>query len=130
MLRPIRPPQFSFEQRRGTIERQVSIQGQDFTVSYAIPVAGAGEGLVEVNFPVWFSDEPTVSQGGVLRPNTVIVPGNFPTYSIWVMTWKTRERNAHTYYEGATLVFKVTGDADQRVTLHFSAAGDALQNPV
>jgi hypothetical protein len=130
MLRPIRPPQFSFEQRRGTLERQTTIQGQDFTVSYALPVAGAGEALVDINFPVWFSQEPTVSQGGVLRPNTVLVQGNYPEFSIWVFRWKTRERNSHVYYEGATLACVVKGDPDQRTTLHFLAQGPALQNPV
>lgn len=129
-LLPVSPPQMSFEQRRGTIDRQQAIQGQVFRVSYFMEVSGDGESTVDVNFPVAFSEYPSCYMGGALAPGQVLVATNFPWCSVMVAAWKTDIKNGHLYYIGATLVLVVGGPTSQVCILHYHAEGKALQNPV
>lgn len=130
MLLPVSPPQMSFEQRRGTVDRQAAIQGGVFRVSYFLEVSGDGESTIDVNFPVAFSEYPSCYSGGALQPGQVLVAGNFPTCSVMVGTWKTQEKGSHLYYIGATLILVVGGPTTQLSVLHFHAEGKALQNPL
>lgn len=129
-LIPVSPPQLSFEQRRGTVDRQAAIQGAVFRVSYFMEVSGDGEATVDVNFPVAFSEYPSCGMGGALAPGQVLVATNFPWCSVMVAAWKTETKNGHTYYVGATLALVCGGPTNQIVICHFHVEGKALQNPV
>lgn len=130
MLIPVKPPQMSFEQRRGSVERQNAIQGAIFRVSYFLEVAGAGEASVKVNFPVSFQEYPGCYSGGALAPGQTLVDTNFPWCSVMVADWDTVVKNNHLYYIGATLSLVVGGPATQIAVLHFHVEAKALQNPL
>lgn len=129
-LLPVSPPQMSFEQRRGTVDRQQAIQGGVFRVSYFMEMAGDGEATIDVNFPVGFTEYPACFMGGALAPGQVLVDGNFPWCSVMVGTWKTLEKGNRSFYVGATLVLTVGGPTSQNSILHFHVEGKALQNPI
>lgn len=130
MLIPVRPPQLSFEQRRGDVSRAQAIQGAMFRASYHLEVAGTGESTFDVNFPVAFSEYPGVYYGGALDDGQVLVDGSFPTCSVVVASWVTVVKNNHTYYIGAKLAIVTAGSATQIMIIHFHIEGKALQNPV
>lgn len=95
-----------------------------------VEVAGAGEGLVDINFPVWFLEVPVMSFGGELGPNEVLVDGSFPTLNVMVKSWVRTAKNGTDYYTGATLIIVTTGSVAQRATAHWQGEGRALVNPL
>lgn len=129
--RPIRPAEYPLEFRRSEIERIRELEGQVWQVEGFIDVDGYGGGLLEVNFPVWFSERPNIAGGGgELAPNQVLVDGSFPTWNVGVKDWAKAERAEKEYYVGATLIIVVSGWLDMRSTAHWTARGMALANPL
>ena len=126
--------QAPFEKRRGGIERQRSVQGRNHRVEgrfpFTNPITGAGESVVAVNFPVWFIDKPSMSFGGELDINEVLIDGAFPTLSALVKTWTTQVRDGATYYVGANLLVVSSGAPNQRMFVHWQMEGKALVNPL
>ena len=125
----IRPISAALEQRRGVTERARSMQGRVHRVVGFFQSAGPGEGLVDVDFPVWFQEVPALSFGGELGANQVLVDGNFPTLSVLVKSWKLRQQAERNYYAGATLIVVTTGSAEQVLKVHWQVEGKALVNP-
>lgn len=130
MPTPVGAPQSILEERRSELERIGAGAGQLFRYTVRISLKKAGGATVDVNFPVAFQDKPALSSGGELAANEVLEEGNFPTCSVMVYRWKTKVRGGKTYYTGATLVCVADGPRDMKYTLHWSAEGRALQNPV
>lgn len=111
-----------------------------------LPVIGIGEILYEVNFPTPLTGNLAVFGGGVLTtPAGVVGPddnsaaflrslgltrGNFPTWSVGVARWRTRQINSVTIYTGAVFVFVVTGVPSQESTINWTVRGTALRQPV
>lgn len=126
--RPIIPAQLPLEKRRSQIDRVTNATGDTFRVSYRIGLDGSGETTVTVNFPVQFSERPTVSSGGELHPEETLVAGNYPWWSVGVADWITEDLAGRTYYVGADLVIVCGGPTGQLSYAHFTAEGKALQH--
>jgi hypothetical protein len=130
MLTPIRPTQLAVERRRGEVASAAQVQGQNFKVVYFFDVDGAGQTLVDVNFPVLFQERPALTHGGEVADGTVLEDGKFPTCSAMVVSYTTQVRNGTTYYAGCRAAVVVTGGSRQRATVHLHVEGKALQGPV
>ncbi len=122
--------QTPIEQRRGQVERGRSVEGRVHRVIGSVSLNGAGEVLVDVNFPVWFQEVPNMSFGGEMVENEPIVAGRFPTISVVVKSWVKQKRDLADYYAGATLIVVSTGQTNQRMIAHWAAEGKALRNPL
>lgn len=119
----------AMQQRQGTVARERSFEGGHHRVLGFVDINGAGEGLVDIQFPVSFREVPAMSFGGELGPNEVLKDGKFPTVSVMVKSWATTQKNGATYWVGATLIIVSTGSTDQKVTADWQAEGRALVNP-
>lgn len=126
---PQRPFEQPFEARRGEVERARRVQGSVYEVWGTVDVIKPGEGLVDVDFPVGFSEKPTISGAGELAEGMVLEDGRFPTWNVGVYKWKKTVRDGKSYYVGATLVLVVTGSLDMNSTVHWQMKGRALVNP-
>lgn len=125
-----RPINSVLEGRRGEVERQRSVQGGSHRISGFVEVAGAGEVLADVNFPVWFIERPSMSFGGELGPNEPLEVENYPTVSVMVKSWAKRQKAGADYFTGATLIVVTSGPEKQRVIAHWQMEGRALVNPL
>jgi hypothetical protein len=120
-----------FEQRRSEVAhvddqsiRPTRVTGFELTV-------GAGEATVNVDFPVWFVEKPSMSFGGEFEKNEYLVERRFPTVSVVVVEWKIAlpDRPGGGWYVGAILATVTTGRREQRVWVHWQAEGKAIRNP-
>ena len=120
-----------FERRRADLSqveqqsiRHTRVTGFELTV-------GAGEATVEVDFPVWFTEKPSMSFGGELEENEYLVERKFPTVSVVVVSWKKAQadRPGGGWYVGAVLATVTTGRTEHRMWVHWQAEGKAITNP-
>ncbi len=95
-----------------------------------VDVVGAGDLLVDVTFPVWFTEKPYPAFGGELAEGFSPEPTNFPTVSVVVATWTTMQRGLGKYWTGASLAIVTTGAADHRMVVDWQMTGKAMANPV
>lgn len=94
-------------------------------------INGVGEVLVDVSFPVWFTERPNVSFGGELDTNDSPTDTQFPTVSVVVVAWqmKKEERLGGGYFIGCNLAVVTGGRKDNRIWVHWRAEGAAMKNP-
>lgn len=60
-----------------------------------------------------------------------LTPGNYPTWTVGVVEWRTEERGGTILYRGAVLAVVTTGmTEDQRSVANWIARGRALRNPI
>lgn len=118
------------DQRRGDVERSRSVQGKVYSVNGFIDMQGAGEALVDVNFPVAFQERPSFSFGAELGANQVLEDGNFPWVNAMVRSWQMIVRDGISYYTGASVVVVASGPNDMAYTAHWTVTGKALTNPL
>lgn len=128
----VRPPTTApFDARRGTINRIESMTGKVHRVQGFFTLTGAGELSVEVDFPVWFIENPICSFGGELAANEFPEAGFYPTVSVVVLAWKKEDRPGDvSYFSGAHLGAVTTGKAGQVLVVHWQMEGKALRNPL
>lgn len=122
--------QRAIDRRRADVARGEQILVAPTTAVGLVEVQNAGEVLVEVTFPVWFTERPFFSFGGELAEGHSPEATNFPTVSAVVNTWTKNQRGLGTYWVGATLCLVTTGRADHRMVVHWRMEGKALANPV
>jgi hypothetical protein len=120
--------QKAMEQRRVYTETQADQRIQDGTCQGTIDLAGSGEAISTVAFPLSFTAPPIFTAGLVLRDNTPLTWGAFPTWSATVGAWVIERLGDTTVYTGATIGI-VTFNAG-RSSLNYSFAGRAFTNPV
>lgn len=124
------PPLRPLEVRRGEIARVEALAGGIFKVSYSFLCSGAGEGSVDVNFPVAFYERPHCSQGGSLADGSTVEDGNYPWCAAMGADWVTEVRGGATYYVGCTVILVLAGKTGQEAWIDFGAEGKALQAPL
>lgn len=126
-----RPPTSApLEARRGAARRLEDLVGRFHTIEGFIDLNGAGEALLDVNFPVWFLEKPLFTFGGELAVDQVLTAGQFPTLSMLVQRWQMKDYpNNVSYFAGATLAIVITGPATQRLIGHWQVQAKALRNP-
>ncbi len=120
-----------FDARRGAVNRMESMSGRVHRVQGFFTVTGAGEVSVEVDFPVWFIENPVITFGGELAPNEFPEAGSYPTVSVVVLAWKKEDRPGDvSYFIGAHLGAVTTGKSGQILIVHWQMEGKALINPI
>lgn len=99
-------------------------------ISGEFPFQGAGEGKVDVIFPVMFMEKPIFTFGAEVPDSQTIVSGKYPTISAAVAEWKMLERPPITrLYYGCSVIVVVGGYQSQKLIVHWSLEGTALMNP-
>lgn len=119
------------EQRRQDLARIENFTIKNTAVSGRVLIVGAGEVIVVVNFPIWFTERPVFTFGGELDEGEFVQATIMPTVSAVVQDWikKKPERNNGGYYVGANVICVTTGKLDQKVWLHWRAEGKGMSNP-
>lgn len=124
-------PGHAIELRRGEIERVNNQTAQYFKVSGEVEVVGPGEAVVDVLFPVIFTDKPAFSHGPALSDGISTTDGNLPTCSVVVLLWHERVRDDGTIvYAGAQFAIVTTGPTDQVLLVQWHVEGVGLRGPV
>ena len=124
------------ERRRGDLVRTANVQGGNHVISGFREIIGSGENLVDVVFPVAFTQLPMFFYGAQLSPGSELVDGSFPVVSAVVAYWDAREPDndlfgapLRQYYKGAQIAVTATGPETQRLILNWKFEGLALTNP-
>ena len=119
------------QRRRGIVAKTEALQSGSHCVEGVLQAVGAGDATLPISFPVWFIDRPSFVTGWQLDDGQTLEPGNFPQVHVGVAQW-----TLHTpiprvsYYVGAIIVVSVTaGKDDQKIIVHYQAAGLALRSP-
>lgn len=126
----IRSIQPAVERRRGEVENARAAQARIFQVYGRVSFTGSGELSYEGKFPIWFTEVPQITFGGELDPTVTLVAGQWPTLSLFVFKWTTREKNHHTYYIGAQFIIVVGGPSTMGGIAHWQLEGVGLKNPL
>lgn len=122
------------ETRRIDVARINDVQAKVTSIVGKVVVGpDPGEATINVPFPIWYVEEPNVSFGAELYPNSPLVPGRFPTCDAMVLNWELKEPDGvgagRKYWIGATLLVVTTGVTGQRIYVHYRMEGVALRNP-
>lgn len=119
-----------FETRRADLARVEAALIKPTRVTGFELTHGAGEATIEVKFPVWFVQKPSMSFGGELDEGEFVEEGKFPTVSVVVVSWvmAQKERDGG-WFVGAALAVVTTGKDDQRMWVHWQAEAKAIANP-
>lgn len=108
-----------------------SMTGKILKVWGLISILGPGEALLDVLFPVLFTELPAVSSSFHLADGEVVESGNFPVINVGVKAWNFDQKLGKTrFYKGAELLIVATGHADMRATAHWQLEGRAVVPPV
>lgn len=125
------------ESRRADLQRIDDFVIKPTRVSGEVLTEGTGEALVDVPFPVWFAQKPSMSFGGELE-SPIMAEGFFPTVSVVVYQWimSLDERLGGGYWTGARLAVVTMGTlaedlvSPQRMIIHWQAEGKAFRMPL
>lgn len=123
-------PGAQVESRRTQIERLRKVQGGIFDLTVYVPMdnnTDRGEVLVDVRFPLTFTERPIPSFGAELEHNQSPVAGFFPTVSAVVTRWEKPEFVEQ--YTGAKVAVMVTGHAGMLILVALQFRGKGIQNP-
>lgn len=128
MVQRVSTVQTAVERRRGEVERQLSIQDGVAQLSYSLTFQGAGESIIEVNLPCWFSEIPAVTSGFTMDSNSVLEDLNFPWASAG-MILNSQDVGGRFYYTTGRIIVVMGGTRTQRMTVHCVAVGKAITAP-
>lgn len=121
----------AIETRRGEIERVRDSGTQWFKISGDVTVYGAGEAVVSVTFPVYFTEEPRGSFFGRLYPGSAVEAGSLPTVSVVASSWgETLRDDGTVLIGGATLAIVTTGPESQNMVVQWHMEGVGLRGPL
>ena len=96
-----------------------------------IKINNAGEAYIEIEFPVYFTDIPSVSFGYEINDVKSIAKGSAPTVTAEIYEWETYERPPSSrFYTGAKMVVVSTGPPLIKFIVHWQATGIAFTNPI
>lgn len=92
----------------------------------------AGEALIDISFPVWFTEIPCMTFGGELAAGDFVQDRRYPTISVIVVEWtkKQADRIGGGYYVGARVAVVTTGKTGQQIWAHWRAEGKAMRTPL
>lgn len=106
-------------------------QAQYLKVTGEVECDQPGEGVINVLFPVYFTEKPRFSYGLELLPGQALVAGQFPRCSATVMRWGQRGRDDGSFvYSGAALSISTEGPTGQVLVVQWHMEGMALSGPV
>lgn len=120
-------------QRRATGAAHVaSMTGKVFKVWGLVDIVGTGEALLDVSFPVLFTELPSIGGSTFhLADGEVVEAGKFPDVKIGVKQWVFDQKLGTTrWYRGAQLSIVVAGHDGICITAHYQFEGRAIVPPV
>lgn len=119
----------SIVQKQNMRRSQVADSVADYSVVTGIvELSGTGQGYAEINFPVVFTEKPTVSFGYELGGSRSVF---VPSCSAVVNAWTGKELKSGGFrYSGCTVGVVVAAEISTLSYLHFTFAGIAFRNPV
>lgn len=122
----------ALQSRRGSIERQQSMEGRFQVVTGSLLVPTIGEAFADVSFPVRFIHIPAVLFGYALDTNASVLQGSYPKPFAVMGTWTYDERmgGMSRLYKGGRVLITYDGYANQPLWVHWTVIGIALRNPV
>lgn len=106
------------DQRRRQAEFDAQSGGAYQFVQF-VNLTGTGEGLVQIEFPVSFVEQPVFTYGSEAKPNQPLIKNNYPTCNAMVWNWRVgyRRTSGARYWTGASVIVVTTGPANQATTL-------------
>jgi hypothetical protein len=116
------------QQYRRYTETMADQSMRDGATVGTVTIDGEGEAVVDVTFPITFSEKPIFTAGLELGDNTWLQYGTFPIWSATVGVWRTTPAEGSPLYVGATLGVVVLGVP--RSILHYRFQALSFTNPV
>ena len=116
------------ESRRAYVESQAQLMIRDGVAQGTVDIEGSGEAIVDIAFPIKFTDPPIFSAGLELSANASLEWGKFPVWAATVASWHTESVVNNILYTGATVGI-VTFNGP-RTKLHYSFAGRSYTTPI
>lgn len=90
-------------------------------------VRGSGENLVDLTFPTAFTSKPLLSFGGEVQDVDLMVKGQYPTVSVVIAGWVTREAPPLSrLFTGCRLCVVTTGPQVQKMVIYWTLTGDTI----
>ena len=121
------PDSLGAETRRSEVEKTRETFVKVNRVAGWEKVVGVGELAIPITWPVWFIERPTFGEGYELDAASPPETGNFPQYSITVLSWEKEIVDAiREYWVGATLGVVIQGNPEQIGWVHWQMEGKAL----
>jgi hypothetical protein len=131
------PDPAAIERFRNSAKNQQLSQGTAAAAAGQTTLTGefllknAGEKRVPIDFPVAFSEKPLITFGAEVQEGDVIIDGYFPTVSVIVSKWITRENPPFSrLYIGCELAIVTSGAPTQKLIIHWQLSGVAFGNPI
>lgn len=123
-------PMTSVEKRRYQVEQLRDQQVKITNVTGRFLIRGVGESLADIEFPVWFIEEPTPTFGSILAPGSALVRDSFPILSATVVRWHMHKvDDIRSYFVGAQIACYTAGPESLRLYCTYSMEAKALRNP-
>lgn len=108
----------------------LSVAARPQVLSGQIQINGSGDSIVNIPFPIQFSQKPILSFGGDLEHGQSVTIGSLPTVSMIVTRWDiVGSPPLQLFYQGATVAIVTSGVDDQIMYAHYTFTGVALSNP-
>lgn len=120
-------PRAAVQRVMGDAARSRSVRGQLYRLPGRIEMIGAGQKLIDINFPVHFTERPHIWGSGETDEN-VAAMDRYPTWNVGVNGYRMHATNSQLYV-GCTLIVVITGDVNLS-TVVWVAEGRALTPPV
>lgn len=124
------------EKRRGDLVRDANVAATTHVIQGFREIVGSGENLVDVRFPVVYTQIPFFTFGWSLVPGSELVDGQYPSVTAGVAYWEVNEPDLDLYgaplrqhYRGAQLAVVTVAPETQRIILNWQFSGMALTNP-
>jgi hypothetical protein len=117
----------AFTQEQLSHEGIVDASGSSTVLTGELLLRGAGEQLVDVVFPTPFTSKPIMSFGGEIQDTNLLVAGKYPTISVIVAGWITKEVPPYSVlFTGAKLCIVTTGLNIQKMIVYWSFTGSSI----
>src|SRR5438105_9091657 len=113
------------DQRANEVYNVEQFAAQMYRATFDNTMVGSGELIVDLVFPVQFSEKPIHWCSGELAPNQPTAAGSMPVLTVVVLSWV----KTGSLYQGAKVVFVATGVTGQHMIASAHFEGKAIRNP-
>jgi hypothetical protein len=119
----------SLNNERTSFEGIQDVSGGATTITGEFLIRGTGEKIVEVSFPCAFTEKPIMSFGGEVLDSEFLIQKQFPTISVLVAGWITKEVPPFSrLFTGCKLCIVTTGPQTQSIVVYWSMDGLTITN--
>lgn len=124
------------ENRRRTVDRIDDMSAKDTTAHGRTIISGLGQILIDLVFPVSFSNKPIFTYGADLddQPPQTLLDGRYPKLNATVVEWTTIRKATGAfdgYYIGCKVALFVEGGSSlQKIGFNWAFREIAVRNPI